>query len=233
MNESCPISVSKFTYCLLPEIGHSICLNPCMVSNMNEYCPICMSHVPYEWVMSHISEWIHILIADWKRSRYCLLPMGHDSYGTWLIWDTTHMGHDFWIPHTRRELDPHSRPCPTSICPVYTWVMSHMWMRHSHITSTYSSNAHDVAWHDSTLCDIWQVMFANVNVHDISFAKEPCKRDDILQKRPITLNVNVYHISDNKVVWHALSRNKYVWHDSSMHSHPSYSLSRLMGGGHG
>jgi len=111
MNESCPISVSKFTYCLLPEIGHSICLNPCMVSNMNEYCPICMSHVPYEWVMSHISEWIHILIADWKRSRYCLLPMGHDSYGTWLIWDTTHMGHDFWIPHTRRELDPHSRPC--------------------------------------------------------------------------------------------------------------------------
>jgi len=48
---------------------------------------------------------------------------GHDSYGTGLIWDMsqldmTQMGHDSWIPHTRRELDPHSRPCPTSICPV-------------------------------------------------------------------------------------------------------------------
>ena len=205
MNESCHIWMSHVTYeWVMSHMNESCHIWTSHVpfewvmSQMNESCHIWTSHVTYEWVMSHMNESRHgtydevaSFMKEWDHTYLCphwlviwdiaqsygtwltrdITHMGHDSYGTWLIcsyetlrshmghepftrdmthtghdsygtgliWDMsqldmTQMGHDSWIPHTRRELDPHSRPCPTSICPVYTWVM---WVRHSHITSTY------------------------------------------------------------------------------------------------
>jgi len=75
-----------------------------------------MSHVTYEWVMSHMNESCHI-----------------------------------WMSHV-----------------TYEWVMSHMYE---------SCPIRDI-------CVAWLPFIGSLKLY-VSFAKEPYKRDDVLQKRPI------------------------------------------------
>jgi len=99
-----------------------------VVSPMNESCHVCMSHVTYEWVMSHI----------W-RSRVS---------DEWVMWRMNESRHR-WMSRIAYEWV------------TYEWVISRM------------------GW-------LWLVGSIKLPV---SFAKEPYKRDDILQKRPIILSI--------------------------------------------
>jgi len=73
---------------------------------------------------------------------------------------------------------------------------------------------YEYVWHDSSMHSYHSYSRSRLSTletrisRDISFAKEPCKRDDILQKRPISLNVNVYH--DFAFIWNA-SLEKWLW----------------------
>ena len=102
--------------------------------DVNESRPIWVSHVPYEWVMSHMNE--SCPIATWLVVSLVSLPvMGHDSYmshvpyewvmshkkrryGTWGM-TCSYVWHDSFTCHvTRVETSRHT--CE--------WVMSHIWM---------------------------------------------------------------------------------------------------------
>jgi len=71
---------------------------------MNESCPIWMSHVPYEWVMSHMNE-------------SCPICMSHVPY-EWV------MSHVNWT-HTNDKHECYHRHCIVHRV-TYEWVMSHM-----------------------------------------------------------------------------------------------------------
>jgi len=88
---------------------------------MNESCLICMSHVSYEWVMSHMHEscliwmshfltWMSHVSYEWVMSRMnesCYIYTSHVSYA----WVMSHM----------------NEPCLICMSHVsYEWVMSHM-----------------------------------------------------------------------------------------------------------
>jgi len=88
-----------------------------VMSHMNESCHIWMSHITYEWVMSHMNKSCHI----WIR---------HDTY-EWVMSHTNESCH-IWMSHV-----------------TYEWVLWHMnesfhrWM--IHITSKTQITHHDIA----------------------------------------------------------------------------------------
>ena len=94
-------------------------------------------------------------------------------------------------------------------CHTYEWVMSHIWM--SHVTHMNES-CHTYEWliHmcDMTHSYVWHLSRTapHKKTHSyvwLSFAKEPYKRDDILQQRPIILRSLVLDATEKM--------HSYVW----------------------
>jgi len=97
---SLSLSLSRFFLC------HTICVK----SHMNESCLIWMSHVLYEWVMSHMNEMGHVRIVGVSDDMWYVpyeWVMGVTRYGICPI----------WMSHVSYE-------CVT--CRMYEWVMSHV-----------------------------------------------------------------------------------------------------------
>ena len=127
MSESCHTWLSHVTYkCILliwmSNITHMVPSGvisvsifdlfhhvACMwvVSRMNESVQIKMSHVPYEWIMSHIYVYVHI-------SKSCPMWLNHIAHGFHHItyeWVMSHMNEScpIWMGHVP-----------------YEWVVSHI-----------------------------------------------------------------------------------------------------------
>jgi len=92
----------------------------CGMLHGNELFDIWMSHITYEWVMSHMDESCHIWMSYvtcefgmLRRNESCHIWMSHVTYE----WVMSHLNESY---HT------------------YEWVVSHIWM--SHVTSIAHRN---------------------------------------------------------------------------------------------
>jgi len=133
MNESCPTWISRVSLRMwhvtfgLSYVGHVTHLNvpqhlkynshvPCewVMSHMNESCPIWMSHVPYEHHTLPYTPALEMRYA--VPPHVCALPPArthtrHDSF----IWDMTHscetwlirIGHDWFVWDTTSCTNSH------------------------------------------------------------------------------------------------------------------------------
>jgi len=126
----------------------------------------------------------------------------HDSFTrvTWLI----HMC-DMTHSHVWRD----SRTCvtwPVHMCDMarsYAWYnsLTHIWMSSYAWYDSFICATRSRVWHDSFICVIWLLDITFALAHSYvwydsiicaTFAKEPYKRDDILQKRPIILLILLF-----------------------------------------
>jgi len=158
------------------------------VTNMNASCRI------YEWVMSRIRmspvthtnessrtcEWVMsnlrmnpVVTYEWIMSHICMSHVAHTNESCRTI--------EGIMSRARINHDVHTNDS------TYVWVTSHV--RMSHITHTKESCHTHIQWTTSYI-RISHVAFMGLprSVKSIkllvSFAKEPYKRDAIVQKRP-------------------------------------------------
>jgi len=89
---------------------------------MNESCHIWMSHVTYEWVMSHMNEscliWVSHVTYEWVMSHMnesCLIWMSHVSYE----WVMSHMNESCLIWMCQVTVN---ESCPTYMSTIFMHV---------------------------------------------------------------------------------------------------------------
>ena len=100
----------------------------------------------------------------------------------------------------------HKHSCDTHMTHTHVW---HKHMCNTHMTHTYVWRTH--------LCDmVWLRLVCSFTLW-VSFAKEPYKTDDILQKRPTT---NVWHSHDSYIcVMHTPLWHKHMCDTHMTHTH--------------
>ena len=136
-----------------------------VMSHMNESCLIWMDHVTYEWVMSHMNESRHIWMShvtyEWIMSHMkdsCHIWMSHVSY-EWVISHMYETVSHIWLGHV-----------------TYEWVMSHMheschtWM--SHVTYEWVMSQ---MMRCSTSCHTWGSHVTN-DLHHVTHECGTCMR---------------------------------------------------------
>jgi len=193
LNESCHIWASHIT-----------CER--VMSHPNKSCHIRISHVTSEQVMSHLNETCHIWMSHvtyqgviWHKD--VMSPMQSFDTGRSHITNENNLCH---IQKWDRQRIPHShkqKPCQIGRSHVkYGRVMSHAKTScHacSHIQERHRRRVpHTMGW-------LRWVGSLKVKVF---FAKEPYKRDDILQKRPIILRsllivATPYRMEQSSQIW--------------------------------
>jgi len=128
------------------------------------------SFMSHEWVMSHMNEFCHMTYDESVCDMW---------YATWqnsFMWDMNHS-------------------CGTSL--IRVTYDSFMW-RGVATCDTQCNTTHSF-WHTAHSCEtrliqvpatraMWWLQFVGSLKLYVAFAKEPCKRDYILQKRPIILS---------------------------------------------
>jgi len=94
-----------------------------VMSHMNESCHIWMSHVTYEWVMSHVNQSYHEWMYHAIYASYHIW-MSHVTY-EWVI-SHMHESCHIWISHVTYEWDMSHINCITPYIrhTTYKWVMS-------------------------------------------------------------------------------------------------------------
>jgi len=106
-----------------------------IMSHMNESCHTWMSHVTYEWVMPHINEpchaWMSHVTYEWVMSHM------NESCHTWM----SHMTYEWVMPHMNESC--------------HTW-MSHVTYRRvmSHIVTDINKLQDWCKQRDSAMCDM-------------------------------------------------------------------------------
>jgi len=90
-------------------------------------------------------------------------------------------------------------------CHTYKWVISHI--RMSHVTHTNTSYHTLISAVSSLNLYMRCLRLVGALKLEVSFAKEPYKRDDILQKRPVSI-ATPYHVV------YIYESNSYVWRSS-------------------
>jgi len=143
--------------------------------------PLPMSHVPYNWVFTHLSHVTHIWVMS-HTSESCHTHLSHVTH-IWVMSHTSsYVKHIWWKTWLFRSLDP-SR----------TLSMSHVTLSVSHVTGHLVFLHQNDAWHglmySSVSSPIGCLWLAGSFKLQVSFAKEPYKRGNILQKRPIILPI--------------------------------------------
>ena len=130
-----PVPVWRVTYKWVMSQPCQICT--WVTSHMNEARHVWMSHVTYEWFMSHMKESCHthrrvgvrqfFSAASWSRHTYkwamSYIWIRHSTYDIWLS-HITHMSHIvIWHIHTNKTYHWYEVGTPH-------WVISHIWMSH-------------------------------------------------------------------------------------------------------
>jgi len=98
-------------------------------------------------------------------------------------------------------------------CRTYEWVMLHIWMRH--VTHMSESCHTCVPWPIHLAMNMgWLRLVGSLKLY-VSFAKDPYKRDDILQQRPIIwrsllIVATLYH--ELATTYHELVMDYWSWH---------------------
>jgi len=121
--------------------------------DMNESCPIWMSHVPYEWVMLHMNE-------------SCPIWMRHVAYGSCPSYQSVIcrmykcvMAHISMSHGTRMN-----ESCPSYqsvICPTYEWVMTHLSMSHG---TRLDESCPSYQW---VICLMYEWVMTHISMHAI------------------------------------------------------------------
>jgi len=160
-------NVYKYVISIFGCLGWSICRchqgvvwNMWMrhVTQVNESCHIYKSCHIYEWVVSY--RWLSHVTQMTESSHTDDWVMSH-----------------IWMSHVIHMNES---------CHTYEWVVSYRWL--SHVTHMdESSCTHLAHLAESQHANMGWLRLVSPLKLQVSFAKEPYKRDDILQKRPIIL----------------------------------------------
>jgi len=181
------------------------------------------SHVPHEGVTSRTNVWCnmwmcHEPLPTHGKSPLIAAQMIHVTYE----WVTSHM----------------NVSCHTWMCRVtYDWVMSHMnesrhvWLHHVAYGCIVSHEIHIWMCQEPRLILQKRPIISGSLKLQVSFAKEPYERDDILQKRPIIfINIWMCHEPQHEIHIWICQETWLAWHTHShMKSHVPFErvLSRI------
>jgi len=174
-NESCPTYESAISCVYMQRnverVRHCVFVQVLLRTNEAVTSHVSVSHVPhtnepcptYEWVLSHM------YICDTTQSASDTASLSRSSCARA---NQSRPKYEWVMSHIRMSHVPHTNES----CRTYEWVVSHTYIGHN------VECVRHCIFVRVLLCTGRWVGSLKLQV---SFAKEPYKRDDILQKRPI------------------------------------------------
>ena len=128
--------------------------------------------------MSRVTHGAMCILIGWMQRLFRLWM----SHGTPRMHVSRHT-YEWVMSHIRMSHGTHMNES----CHIYEWVMSHAWMIH---VTQMNESCHTYDWvmsYLTYLSDMGWLRLEGSSKLQVSFAKEPYKRDYIVQKRPIIL----------------------------------------------